>query len=158
MSKEKCTLTHLEAAAKQAKRAYHKHGPKSYRKGQGALLKVLHKEGGTATRDQLIERLGFSRRELKDAVRKAERNGYITLQSIEGQGYTATITPEGDTLAEKRCAAQAKVAKEILGNLTDEEVAQLDALLLKIVGEDGKHDGMHRKHCRKKSGKRNYRR
>ena len=153
MSKEKRTLAHLEAAAKQAKRAYRKNGPKSYRKGQGAVLKVLHKEGGSATRDQLIERLGFSRGELKDAVRKAQRNGYVTLENVEGGAYAVAITPEGDAVAEKRCAAQAKVAKEVLANLTSDEIAQLDALLVKVTGSDGKPDGIHRKRSCKKHRK-----
>lgn len=158
MSKEKCTLTHLEAAARKAKRAYHKNGPKSFRKGQGALLKVLHKEGGSASRDQLIARLGYSRRELKDIVRKAERNGYATLKSEGKDGYTVKITAEGDKLAEKRCAAQSKVAKDILSNLSADEVKQLDALLVKMTGasEDGNKN--RRKHSRKKHGKRHCRR
>ena len=34
------------------------------------------------------------------------------------------ITPEGDTLAEKRCAAQSEVADRILSTLTPEEVEE----------------------------------
>lgn len=153
MANEKCTLTHLDAAAKTVKRAYRKNGPKSYRKGQGALLKVLHKSGGTATRDELIDRLGFDRRELKHVVRKAERNGFVTMAGADGKGYQVAITSDGDTLAEKRCAAQAKAAKDILSCLTADEVAQLDALLVKIAGEGNgpkqRKSARSKKRCRR---------
>lgn len=145
MSNEKCTLTHLEAAAKAANRAYRKNGPKSYRKGQGALLKVLHKAGGSADRDELIDRLGFDRRELKHVVRKAQRNGYVAMENLDGKGYKVTLSSEGDALAEKRCAAQAKAAKEILSCLSEEEVAQLDSLLVKIADSCGKGKGSCKK-------------
>ncbi len=145
MSKEKCTLTHLEIAAKAANRAYHKNGPKSYRKGQGALLKVLHKAGGSATRDELIDCLGFDRRELKHVVRKAQRNGYVTMENLDSKGYKVALSSEGDALAEKRCAAQTKAAQDILSCLSEDEVAQLDALLVKIADSCGK-DKSSRKH------------
>lgn len=157
MSKEKCTLTHLDAAAKKAKRALHKNGPKSYRKGQGALLRVLHKNNGEATRDQLIERLGFDRRSLKNIVRKAERNDYVTITNLDKGGYSVKITAAGDELAEKRCAAQSKAAKELLANLSSDEIAQLDSLLVKIVGSSDKQDKIHHKHSRKKACKRHCR-
>lgn len=43
------------------------------------------------------------------------------------------ITPEGDKLAEKRCAAQSEVADRILSTLTLEEIEQLNALTEKII-------------------------
>lgn len=151
MSAEKNTLAHLDAVARKARRAYHKNGPKSYRKGQGALLKVLHKDGGRATRDELIERLGFSRSELKHTVRKAERNGYVSLEDAEKGGYIVVITADGDALAEKRCAAQSKVAQQLLENLTPEEISQLDSLLTKIAEPPKK---VHKRHCHGKKGSR----
>lgn len=159
MSKEKCTLTHLDAAAKAANRAYHKNGPKSYRKGQGALLKVLHKSDGSATRDELIDRLGFNRRELKHVVRKAERNGFVSMDGLDKGGYKVVLSAEGDALAEKRCAAQSKAAKDILSCLSADEVAQLDGLLVKIAescGGDKKMAG--KKHRKSSHGKKHCRR
>ena len=45
------TLAQLKKASKLSNRAYRKNGPKSYKSGQGALLKVLHKKGATTTRE-----------------------------------------------------------------------------------------------------------
>ena len=63
------TLAQLKKASKLTNRAFHKNGPKSYKKGQGALLKVLHKKG-VATTAELVETLSYDRRELKDIVRR----------------------------------------------------------------------------------------
>lgn len=155
------TLAQLKKASKLSNRAYRKNGPKSYKNGQGALLKVLHKKGVATTRE-LVETLSFDRRELKDVVRKAERNGYVTIEGTdEKRGYTVKLTEEGEKLAEKRCAAQAQTADDILSCLTDEEIAQLNALTEKIIlsakdqGAHGsrkhgkKHHHGHRKCCRR---------
>lgn len=150
MSQATKTLKQLRRAAKLTNRAFHKEGPKSYKKGQGALLKVLHTAGGEMTSLDLVDRLGFDRRYLKDVVRKAVRGGYATMEDIEGQrAYTVRITPEGDELAEKRCAAQSEVADRILSALTPEEVEQLNALTEKVIHQC-KDMGVHgeRKHGR----------
>ena len=43
------------------------------------------------------------------------------------------ITPEGDKLSEKRCAAQSEVADRILSTLTLEEIEALNVLTEKII-------------------------
>lgn len=147
------TLSQLSKAASLVNRAYHKNGPKSYKKGQGALIKVMHRFGGQVDRDQLIERLGYDRRTLKDVVRKAERNGYVTVEDKK-KGYAVTLTDEGEKVAERRCAAHSKVADDILSALTPEEIEQLDTLTEKIIvsckenGAHGKHKGRKKK-CKK---------
>lgn len=134
MSKETKAIKQLKKSAKLINRTFHKEGPKSYKKGQGALLKVLHAAGGEMTSPALVDRLGFDRRYLKDVVRKAVRRGYVVMEDIEGErAYTVRITDEGDAVAEKRCAAQAEVASRILSVLTPEEVDQLNALTEKII-------------------------
>lgn len=162
MSQATKTLKQLRRAAKLTNRAFHKEGPKSYKKGQGALLKVLHTAGGEMASPDLVDRLGFDRRYLKDVVRKAVRGGYVTMEDIEGQrAYTVRITPEGDKLAEKRCAAQSEVADRILSTLTPEEIESLNSLTEKIIHQckdmgargERKH-GRHHRHgkgrsCRK---------
>lgn len=150
------TLKQLRKAAKLTNRTFHKEGPKSYKKGQGALLKVLHCSGGEAVSTELVDKLGFDRRYLKDVVRKAVRGGYATMEDIEGErAYRVRITPEGDKLAEKRCAAQNDVAERIVSALTPEEVEQLNALTEKIILQC-KEMGAHgdRKHGRRHHGKR----
>lgn len=145
------TLAQLKKASKLTNRAFHKNGPKSYKKGQGALLKVLHKKG-VATTAELVETLSYDRRELKDIVRKAERNGYVTVEDAEGKrGYAVKLTEAGEELAEKRCAVQSQTADDILSALSDEEVAQLNALTEKIIlscKENGAHGS--RKHGKKR--------
>ena len=71
------------------------------------------------------------------------------------------ITPEGDALAEKRCAAQSEVADRILSTLTPEEIESLNVLTEKFIHQckdmgargERKH-GRHYRHgkgrgCRK---------
>ena len=68
------------------------------------------------------------------------------------------ITPEGDALAEKRCAAQSEVADRILSTLTPEEVESLNVLTEKIIHQckdlgvrgERKH-GRHHRHGKGRS-------
>lgn len=68
------------------------------------------------------------------------------------------ITPEGDALAEKRCAAQSEVADRILSTLTPEEVESLNVLTEKIIHQckdmgvrgERKH-GRHHRHGKSRS-------
>ena len=148
-------IAQLKKAGNLVNRTFHKNGPKSYKGGQGALLKVLHQtEGKKAERDVLVDTLSFDRRELKNVVRKAERNGFVTIEGSES-GYCVTLTEAGVDLAEKRCAAQTKVAEEILSCLSEEEIAQLNAITEKIIlsckdaGAHGKRKGGKKRRCRK---------
>ncbi|MDE8701672.1 MarR family winged helix-turn-helix transcriptional regulator [Adlercreutzia equolifaciens] len=160
MTKATKTLKQLRKAAKLTNRAFRKEGPKSYKKGQGALLKVLHCSGGEMVSTELVDKLGYDRRYLKDVVRKAVRGGYATLEDVPGErAYLVRITPEGDAVAEKRCAAQSEVADRVLSALTPEEVEQLNALTEKIIVQC-KEMGAHgaRKHGRRHGqGKRRHR-
>lgn len=151
------TIAQLQKAGALVNRTFHKNGPKSYKNGLGALIKVLHQqENGTATNRELIDILSFDRRELKNVVRKAERNGFVTFEKAdEDNTYSVKITEEGAALAEKRCEAQTKVATDILSVLTEEEIAQLNIITEKLIlsckdaGAHGKRKGGHKKSCRK---------
>lgn len=152
MSKQTKTLKQLKKAGNLANRAFHKNGPKSYKKGQGALLKVLHVHNGEMTSRELVDVLGFSRGQLKDVVRKAQRNEYVTITDHEDKRtYTVKITEQGDKIAEKRCAAHEKTAADILSSLSDEEIEQLNALTEKVIksckdlGAHGKRKKAHKK-------------
>lgn len=156
MSKQTKALAQLRKANKLSNRAFHKVGPKSYKKGQGALLKILHVNGGSQTSRELVEALGFDRGALKDVVRKAQRNGYVTIEEADQKRtYAVQLTEKGEEVAEKRCKAHDKAAGEILGGLSDEEIEQLNALTEKIIltcKDLGAHGGRkggkkrHRKH------------
>ena len=126
-------INKMEKAAKLVRLSQHANGPKSYKRGQGALLAALSQNDG-ATQKDLTVALGVNRKALKDIVKKAKRNGYVTIENAdEPKTYTVKLTEEGSKVAAKREAANAKAAQDILACLTDEEAAQLEALCEKIV-------------------------
>ena len=152
------TLVQMKKANKLVRLAQRKNGPKSYKRGQGALLRVLLDNDG-ATQRELVSKLGMNRGALKDIVRKAQRNGFVTVEKTdEKKVYAVKLTDEGRELAEKHEAAQGKSADAILAVLTDEERAQLDAINEKLIvslkeaGISGKKKGhkVHRKNKRRR--------
>lgn len=127
------SLAQLKKANKLVRLAFHKSGPKSYKRGQGALLRALLENDG-ATQRELVKTLGMNRSNLKDVVKKAQRNEYVTIESVdEPRTYAVKLTDLGRELAEKRVAANDRTADEILSCLTAEEVKQLDAITEKLI-------------------------
>lgn len=127
------SLAQLKKANKLVRLAFHKNGPKSYKRGQGALLRALLENDG-ATQRELVKTLGINRSNLKDVVKKAQRNEYVTIESVdEPRAYAVKLTDLGRELAEKRVAANDRTADEILSCLTAEEVKQLDAITEKLI-------------------------
>lgn len=155
MNEATATLAQLKKASKLTRLAFRKMGPKSYKRGQGALMNALLANDG-ATQRELVKILGWDRSALKDTVKKAERNGYVAIGDHEDKHtYTVSLTDEGKKIAEKRVAANDKTAEEILECLSAEEVAQLNAITEKLIlgikdkGVNGKKKGRkaHRHHC-----------
>lgn len=155
MNESTATLAQLKKASKLTRLAFRKMGPKSYKRGQGALMNALLANDG-ATQRELVKILGWDRSALKDTVKKAERNGYVTIGDHEDKHtYTVSLTDEGKKIAEKRVAANDKTAEEILECLSAEEVAQLNAITEKLIlgikdkGVNGKKKGRkaHHRHC-----------
>ncbi len=155
MNEPTATLAQLKKASKLTRLAFRKNGPKSYKRGQGALMNALLANDG-ATQRELVKILGWDRSTLKDTVKKAERNGYVTIGDHEDKHtYTVSLTDEGKKIAEKRVAANDKTAEEILECLSAEEVAQLNAITEKLIlgikdkGVNGKKKGRkaHHHHC-----------
>ena len=141
------SLAQLKKANKLVRLAFHKNGPKSYKRGQGALLRALLENDG-ATQRELVKTLGINRSNLKDVVKKAQRNEYVTIESVdEPRTYAVKLTDLGRELAEKRVAANDRTADGILSCLTAEEVKQLDAITEKLIvamkekGVSGKKKG-----------------
>lgn len=134
MSKETQSLAQLKKANKLINRTFHKNGPKSYKHGQGALVKVLYKHDGSATSRELVDILSFDRAELKNVVKKAVRNGYVEMsETDQPRTYVVTLTETGKEIAEKRCAAHTEVAEKLLANFSDEEIEQLNKLSEKLI-------------------------
>lgn len=123
----------MRKANKLVRLSFRKNGPKSFKHGQGALLNALLKNDG-CTQSELTVALGATRAALKDTVKKAARNGYVTIEKAEGKKtYAVKLTEEGKKLAEKHAAAQDKAAEEVMACLTAEELAQFNALNEKII-------------------------
>ena len=155
MNEATATLAQLKKASKLTRLAFRKNGPKSYKRGQGALMNALLENDG-ATQRELVKILGWDRAALKDTVKKAERNGYVTIGDHEDKHtYTVSLTDEGKKIAAKRVAPNDKTAEEILDCLSAEEVAQLNAITEKLIlgikdkGVNGKKKGRkaHHHHC-----------
>lgn len=153
MNQASQTLAQLKKASKLVRLAFHKNGPKSYKRGQGALLNALVDNDGTTQRE-LVKILGLNRSELKDIVKKAERNGYVTIEDCDAKHtYAVKLTDEGRKVAEKRVAANDKTAEDILDCLSADEVAQLNALTEKLIlsckdkGINGKKKGRKAHEC-----------
>ncbi|WP_080801004.1 MarR family winged helix-turn-helix transcriptional regulator [Arabiibacter massiliensis] len=147
------TLAQLKKASKLTRLAFHKNGPKSFKRGQGALLNALMREDGVTQRE-LVKVLGLDRSELKGIVKKAERNGYVTIEDVDAKRtYAVKLTDEGRAVAEKRIAANDKTAEDIVSCLTEEETAQLNALTEKLIlsckdkGVNGKKKGRKAHGC-----------
>lgn len=152
MSKQTKTLAQLKKSSKLVNRAFHKNGPKSYKRGQGALLKVLHKHEGAMTSRELVDVLSFDRAELKTVVKKAVRNGYVEMSDVEQpRTYKVTLTQLGEEIAEKRCAKHTEVAGNLLADFSDEEIEQLNALTEKLILA-AKAQGAHGKRRSVKAG------
>ena len=67
-------------------------------------------------------------------MKKAERNGYVTIESVDQpRTYAVKLTELGCELAEKRAEANDKTAEEIISCLSAEEAAQLDAITEKLI-------------------------
>ena len=135
------TLAQFEKANHLINRSFRKNGPKSFKAGQGAIMNLLVADG-RASRDQFIEATGYSRRALKDIVKKAERNEFVTIEDDEETTYNVVLTELGREIAEKRVAAQTEAAEGILSCLSAEEVAQLDAITEKLILA-AKEQGIH---------------
>lgn len=134
MSEQTKTLAQLRKSAKLVNRTFHKNGPKSYKRGQGALLKVLHKHEGSMTSRELVDALSFDRAELKAVVKKAVRNGYVEMSDSEQpRTYVVALTEMGEQIAEKRCAAHSEVADKLLADFSEEEIEQLNKLTEKLI-------------------------
>ena len=156
MSKELKALKQLQKSANLSNRCFRKIGPKSYKRGQGALLKVLHRHDGKMTSRELVETLGYDRKKLKDIVRKAQRNSYVSIEDAKAKKtYTVKLSKDGEEIAEKRCKAHTDAAAKILDTLSEDEIATLNSLTEKVIlqckelGAKGKHKKGKKRHCKK---------
>ena len=133
MTESTKALASLKRAANYSKLAMHKLGPKSFKRGQGALLKAIYKFGDDGSLDKKpAERiLDWRGKGLRAVAKKAEKNGYLKISHPKYE-FTMTLTEMGRKVVEKRLVAEDHAADRIFGVLTDEEVQSLVAIADKV--------------------------
>lgn len=154
MSESTEAVSKLKKAANYAKLAMRKDGPRSFKRGQGALLKVIYKFGeGTLGKDEAKKVLGWRGGDVRAVAKKAADNGYLTIADPK-EGFTMALTPMGTEVVKKRLAAEDKAADELLSALSADEKAQLIALCEKVsqqaeaMGADySRIQRRHGRHC-----------
>ncbi len=132
MSESTKVIAALKKSANYTKLAMRKNGPRSFKRGQGALIKVIYKFGnGALGRDEAKKQLGWRGRDVRFVAKKAADNGYLTIKDPK-DGFNMTLTELGEEIIKKRLEAEDKAADEILACLTDAEKDQLLAICEKI--------------------------
>lgn len=132
MAESTNAIASLKKAANYTKLAMHQEGPRSFKRGQGALIKVIYKFGnGTLGKDEAKKTLGWRGCDVRDVAKKAADNGYLTIANPE-DGFIMTLSEMGTEVIKKRLQAEDKAADEIMGSLTDAEKKTLIKLCDKI--------------------------
>lgn len=119
----------LKRAANYTKLAMRDLGPRSFKKGQGALVKAVYKfgENGTIGKGALKKVLGWKGRDVRKVAQKAQRNGYVTIEDEEME-FLVSLTEKGTEVIRKRLEAEGRAADAVMAGLTDEERDTLVAL------------------------------
>ena len=153
MAESTNAIASLKKAANYTKLAMHQEGPRSFKRGQGALIKVIYKFGnGTLGKDEAKKTLGWRGCDVRDVAKKAADNGYLTIENPE-DGFTMTLTEMGTEVVKKRLQAEDKAADEVLSGLTDAEKQTLIDLCNKI-SDKAEEMGVDYARIQKKHGKR----
>ena len=135
ISKELKTLSKMKKANKLVQLYFHEKGPRSYKRGVGALLSTLAKtKKGSETQRELSAALGLSRKDLKSVVKKAQRKGFVTIEDADKKKtYIVSLTPDGAQVATKRDAAQQEAAQVIANALSAQDLEKLDEICEKLI-------------------------
>lgn len=153
MSESTNAIASLKKAADLTKLAMHREGPRSFKRGQGALIKVIYEFGsGTLAKDAAKKTLGWRGCDVRDVAKKAAENGYLTIENPQ-DGFVMSLTELGTEVIKKRLVAEDKAADEVLGALTDEEKRTLISLCDKIRAK-AEDMGISYEMIQKKRGKR----
>lgn len=170
MAESTLVLHQLKRAANYSKLAMHKCGPRSFKEGQGALVKVIYKFGdGKLSLTKLEKILGWSGREVVDVAEKAQANGYVAFATSKKGKLSVKLTDKGILVIKKRLAAEDRAADEVLAGLSDEERDCLlklcgtvidtckgmgvDYRTIAVKGNPDRKPGKHHDCCDRKHGK-----
>lgn len=153
MAESTKAIASLKHAANYVKLAMHEEGPRSFKRGQGALLKVIEKFGknGSITKDEAKRALGWRGCDVRDVAAIAAENGYIEIDDGEADA-TYTLSDKGTQIIQKRLAAEDKAADAVMAGLTAKEIAQLEAICEKI-SKNCEDMGIDYSRIQKKAGK-----
>ncbi len=123
----------LKKAANYTKLGMRDLGPKSFKKGQGALIKVLYKfsDEGALCKKKLEKVLGWRGKELRRVAKKAADNGYVIISDPQFK-FEVSLTDKGKEVIKKRMTAEDRAADAILEALSGEERQQLLGITQKI--------------------------
>lgn len=132
MTESTKVIASLKKASNYTKLAMHAKGPRSFKRGQGALIKVIQKFGnGSMCKDEAKKVLGWHGCDVRAVAKIAADNGYLKIEDPKN-GFQMTLTDLGKEIVAKRLEAEDKAADSILSALTDKEKAQLETLCDKI--------------------------
>lgn len=133
MTESTKAIASLKKAANYTKLAMRKDGPRSFKRGQGALIKVIHKFGqsDSISKDEAKKVLNWRGCDVRDVAKKAADNGYLTIANPK-DGFQMTLTDMGKEVVQKRLAAEDKAADAILSGLSAAEKKKLMELCDKI--------------------------
>lgn len=152
MTESTKAIAGLKKASNYTKMAMRKQGPRSFKRGQGALIKVIYKTGeGTLCKDEAKKVLGWRGCDVRAVAKKAADNGYLTIDNPK-DGFTMTLTDLGQEIIKKRLEAEDKAADLILEGLSDAEKDQLIAICDKI-SKNAENMGISYSTIQKKHGK-----
>lgn len=153
MTESTNAIASLKKAANYTKLAMRQEGPRSFKRGQGALIKVIYKFGdGQLSKDAAKKELGWRGCDVRDVAKIASDNGYLTIEAPK-DGFIMTLTPMGTEVVKKRFEAEDRAADEVLGALTDAEKKNLIDICNKI-SEKAEEMGVDYSRIQKKRGKR----
>lgn len=101
------------------------------------LVRLSDQPDRTMRMSRLADETLSSRSRLSHAVRKLEELGWVTREACadDGRGQLAVLTDEGfAALADAAPGHVDEVRRRLLDPLTDEQVAQLDAICAAVLG------------------------
>lgn len=127
-------LAALKRAGNYSKLAMHNEGPRSFKRGQGALIKVVGKFGDKKgiSDKKLCHTLGWGCHETMAVAKKAADNGYVDITKKGDSKHRISLTKTGKQILKKRMAAEDRAADAVCSYLTDQEKEQLVALCAKV--------------------------
>jgi DNA-binding GntR family transcriptional regulator len=114
-----------------------------FHKIRADLISGKLKPGEKINQNQLTEELGFSLIPLREALRRLEAEGYITIAPHRGAFVKEVSREELDDIYRVRAVVEELAAGLAIGKMTDEVIAELRTLVKKMRAATRKRDIQH---------------